>query len=253
MKGKITAVLFIIVFILVVAVICTFLTSFDTNPVPTPAGTDDGPAIIQEPTAETPGPAPTLTPTMTPVTNTPSPVTNTPAPAATPAPADSTDPGTETTGEPDPIPTPIPTPAATEEVIPANYPSEELGRGSFKSDTGLSLNARADWVARTVSDNRVDIEITVYVESSRLFLYASDHGVNLNLGGKYVTLSTPAVNHDSYDMAVTELAKHTFRVDLPRNSSNSFHLDCVWNYAGTYSGQDVPEVDCGGVISLSRK
>ena len=245
MKGKITAVLFIIVFILVVAVICTFLTSFDTNPVPTPAGTEDSPAIIQDTTVETPGPAPTMTPTMAPVTNTPAPVTNTPAPA--------TEPGTETTTEPAPVPTPIPTPEPTEEVVPANYPSEELGRGSFKSDTGLSLNIRADWVAKTVSDNRVDIEITVYVESSRLFLYASDHGVNLNLAGKYVTLSTPAVEHDSYDMTVTQLAKHTYRVDLPRNSSNSFHLDCVWNYAGTYSGVEVPEVECGGVISLARK
>ena len=247
MKGKITAVLFIIVFILVVAVICTFLTSFDTNPVPT-AGPEDSPAIIQDTTAETPGPAPTMTPTMAPITNTPAPVPNTPAP--TPAAGTETEPGTETT---EPVPTPIPTPEPTEEVVPANYPSEELGRGVFTSDTGLSLNIRAEWVAKTVSDNRVDIEVTVFVESSRLFLYASDHGVNLNLAGKYVTLSTPAVSHDSYDMAVTQLAKHTYRVDLPRNSSNSYHLDCVWNYAGTYSGVDVPEVECGGVISLARK
>lgn len=44
MKGKITAVLFIVVFILVVAVVCTFLTSWDKAGNDEAQGEDDGAA-----------------------------------------------------------------------------------------------------------------------------------------------------------------------------------------------------------------
>lgn len=234
MRGKITAVLFIIVFILVVAVICTFLTSFDTDNTPPVPGPEETPEDIEAPVETQAVIAPTSAPTPAP---TPIP---TPAPTNAPTPA------------PTPEPTPVPTPEPVEEPVPDNYPSEELGSGSFRSDTGMYVDIRTDWTARTVSDNRVDIEVIVYLESSRIYLQASDNAVDVMLGDNYVSLATPAVNYDGTAMRVTQLASHTFRVDLPKDSSNSYHMETVWHFGGTYGGVAIPAVECGGVISLRR-
>lgn len=236
MRGKITAVLFIIVFILVVAVICTFLTSFDTSNTPP----EPGPEENLEPTE-----APAETPTAVVPTNAPTPV---PTPVPTPAPTNAPAP----TPTPAPTPVPTPTPVPADEPVPANYPSEELGSGSFRSDTGMYVDIRTDWTARTVSDNRVDIDVIVYLESSRIYLQASDNAVDVKLGDNYVSLATPAVNYDGTAMRVTQLASHTFRVDLPKDSSNSYHMETVWHFGGTYGGVAIPAVECGGVISLRR-
>lgn len=239
MNGKITAVLFIIVLILVVAVICTFLTSFDRSPEPQP--TEPG----EEPT-EDPGNIQavisTAAPTQAPAPATPAPATPAPTPVPTPA----------TTPAPTPVPTPAPTPTPTEEPLPVNFESEELGSGSFRSDTGLYIDIRADWTARTVSANRVEIDVTVYLESYSIRLGPSEDAVNISLGGEYVSLATPAVQYDGNRMLVTQLASHSFRVDLPEESSNSYHLETVYNFGGTYGGVAIPAIECGGVISLSR-
>ncbi|MBR1456173.1 MAG: hypothetical protein IJ594_03300 [Oscillospiraceae bacterium] len=244
MKGKITAVLFIIVFILVIAVICTFLTSFDRSKEPEPAETAD----VSEPTAD-PGDTQAVIATAEPVqTPAPTPVQATPTPAPTPTPT----PAPDDTAEPTPVPTPAATPMPTEEPLPTNYESKELGSGSFRSDTGLYIDVRTDWTARTVSDNRAEIEVTVYLESFSIHLSPSDGGVNLNLAGEYVSLPTPGVQYDGHEQRVTELASKTFRVDLPVNSSNSFYLETVYNFGGTYGGVAIPAIENGGVISLSR-
>ncbi len=169
-----------------------------------------------------------LTPTPTPV----------PTPVATP--------------EPTPEPTPTPTPTPTEEPLPLNYESEDLGSGSFSSETNKNIEIRADWSARTVSNNRAEIEVTVYLESYSIRLGPSEDAVNLNLAGDYVTLATPALQYAGSQLLVTKLASHTFRVDLPQDSSNSFHLEAVYNFGGTYGGVSIPAIECGGVISLTR-
>ncbi len=238
MKGKITAVLFIIVFILVVAVICTFLTSFDREPEPQPTELEESPGPEENPEA-TQVVITTVPPTVTPATPAPTPApTPVPTPVATP--------------EPTPEPTPTPTPTPTEEPLPLNYESEDLGSGSFRSETNLNIEIRADWSARTVSDNRAEIEVTVYLESYSIRLGPSEDAVNINLAGDYVALGTPAVQYDGHQLLETKLASHTFRVNLPLESSNSFHLEAVYNFGGTYGGVSIPAIECGGVISLSR-
>lgn len=83
MKGKITAVLFIVVFILVVAVVCTFLTSWDKAGNDEAQGEDDGGSgvVVVMPTPGTTSPA--ETPAASAAISTPAP---TASPAGSPAP-----------------------------------------------------------------------------------------------------------------------------------------------------------------------
>ena len=115
MKGKITAVLFIVVFTLIAAVVVTFLTARDIQPdlvETTEAPSESSGVVVIVPSADVS--APVSTPVSTPA-STP---TATSAPVQTPA--------------------PTPTPAAT------SAPGVSLGSGSFSSDTQAKLNIRAD-------------------------------------------------------------------------------------------------------------
>lgn len=228
MKNKITAVLFIVVFLLVVAVVFTFFSSWK----------NDGPDVSADPTVPSSNPEagiityePTNVPTQS--IETPVPTTaNTPVP--TPPPAET------------PTPTPTPTPAQPV------FTGSDLGSGSFSSDTGAKLNIHADWSAKTVSDSQAEVTVTVYLDSYSLHLQAVPNSVNINLGGQYVSLGAPEVDYDGSAAITTELASKTFTVDLSSGESESYSLSVEWHFGGTYGDVELPVVECGGTVSLSR-
>lgn len=226
MKNKITAVLFIVVFLLVIAVVFTFFSSWkndapDVSANPTAPSSDPGADIITV--------APTVVPTQ-------SPETPVPTSASTPVP----------TPPPTPTPTPVPTP--TQSV----FTESELGSGSFSSDTGAKLNIHADWSAKTVSDSQAEVTVTVYLDSYSLHLQAVPNSVNINLGGQYVSLGAPEVDYDGSAAISTELASKTFTVDLSSGQSDTYSLSVEWHFGGTYGDVELPVVECGGAVSLSR-
>lgn len=224
MKNKITAILFIVVFLLVVAVVFTFISSFKKDPAPPDAtvipSAEPSDAIVDydpEPTQAVQPPAPTQ-PVNTPV----------PTPPPTPTP----------TVEPEPI-------------QPASY-GDSLGSGSFKSDTGAKLNIHADWSARTISSSQAEVTVKVILDSYSLHLQAVSNAVNINLGGQYVSLNAPAVDYDGTAALSTELASKTFTVDLAEGQAEDFSLAVEWHFNGTYGQIELPVIECGGTISLSR-
>ena len=216
MKGKITAVLFIVVFILVVAVVCTFLTSWDKAGNDEAQGEDDGGSgvVVVMPT---PG---TTSPAETPAASA---AISTPAPTASPA------------------PTPAPV-----------YTEQDLGSGSFKSDTGAKLNIRADWSARTISSSQIEVKVKISLDSYSIHLQAVPNSVNVNLAGQYTSLDAPAVDYDGAEAINTVLAEKTFTVDLAQGESNSLTLAVEWHFGGTYGDVELPVIECGGSINLSR-
>lgn len=223
MKNKITAILFIVVFLLVVAVVFTFFSSFDRD--------HSAPDATVIPT-ETPGI--TYMPEPTQSVQTPEPT----QPASTPVPT--------------PPPTPTPTPSAEPEPTqPVSY-GADLGSGSFKSDTGAKLNIHADWSARTVSATQAEVTVKVILDSYSLHLQAVSNSVNLNLGGQYVSLNAPAVDYDGSEALSTELASKTFTVELSEGQSDDLSLAVEWHFGGTYGDVELPVIECGGTISLSR-
>ena len=222
-RGRIKAILFIIVFLLVAAVIVSWLTGRD-KPVEPPAITADmgTPDIVIDDPVPSMTPIPVATPTPT------------PTPADTPAP----------TPAPTPTPTPTPTPEPTPEPIPTG---EELGSGSFKSTTGTWLDIRADWTARASGDSQAQITVVVSIDSYSLHLSAVPKSVNLSLAGQFVSLDAPGVDYDGSSAINTPIATKTFTVNL---ADAPYSLAVEWHFGGVYGGQPLDVIECGGSISL---
>lgn len=226
-KGRIKAVVLIIVFLLVVAVICSWLTGTDKKD-EQPAENTNPPeessnVIVIDPngsqsTAPATTPAPTPVPTPTP----------TPAPTPTPTPA--------------PTPTPTPTPAY----------GDNLGSGTFKSDTGVPINLKADWSVKTISASQVEVTIKVSVDSYAIHLQAVPYAVKLSVNGEYVTMDAPAVDYDGSAATNTVFGTKTFTVSLSEGSSTNIPVAIEWHFGGTYGGQEIDVIECGGTISVSR-
>ena len=226
-KGRIKAVVLIIVFLLVVAVICSWLTGTDKKD-EQPAENTNPPeessnVIVIDPngsqsTAPATTPAPTPVPTPTP----------TPAPTPTPTPA--------------PTPTPTPTPAY----------GDNLGSGTFKSDTGVPINLKADWSVKTISASQVEVTIKVSVDSYAIHLQAVPYAVKLSVNGEYVTMDAPAVDYDGSAATNTVFGTKTFTVNLSEGSSANIPVAIEWHFGGTYGGQEIDVIECGGTISVSR-
>ncbi len=226
MRGKAAAVLFVVLFLLIAAVVGTALGELR-----------DGPAAGEEaglPETEAPGDEGVV---VVPPTSSTAPAA--PAPAATPVPT--------------PVPTAAPTPAPAPTPTPAPAPADmALGTGSFQSDTGVGLNLQADWGAKTAGGDKAEITVSVSVNSYSLHLAAVPGAINLNLDGQYLSLDAPAVDYDGPSARNTPMASKTFTVSLAPGESKSFHLDVVWNFGGTYQEEELPAIECGGDISLSR-
>ena len=247
-KGKIRAILLIIVLLLAAAVAASWLSSLDERPqfsvpaLPTrqPA-VSSAPAAIPAPTpssapAVTYAPAPAATPTPT---ATPRPVV---IPANTPAP----------TPVPTPVPTPAPTPVPTSAPTPAPVYGQPLSSGSFASNTGVGLNLNVNWSARTVSATQVEVTVSVSVSSYSLQLDALPGGIIVALDEQSVRMDQAAVNIEDGGYHTTPLGSQSFTLNLAEGGSGQYLLHVEWLFGGSYSGQEMPEIDCGGIISLSR-
>lgn len=244
MKGKITAVLFILVFLLVVAVVFTFLTSLDRRreaEANQPVGND---VVVTENTP------------------TPAPVTPEPQQAAA-VPGQDQRQSTPVTASPAPVQTARPEAAVIETPMPAvdAMPApggvadmgKLLGSGSFSSRTGAHIDIRADWEARVSGETDISVRVTVYLNSYSIYVNALPNCVNIGLNGQYVSLDSPAISYDSNTALLTaELAAQSFTVQLAAGSSRDLDLQAEWHWGGTYGGEYIPVIECGGTFTVSR-
>ena len=231
MKGKFTAVLFILVFILIAGVVFTVLSGLDRSrsaePVQTPAPT---PYAVQAVT-----PAPTPYPVQTPAP--------TPVPVQTPAPT------------PYPVQTFAPTPLPT--TAPTTVPVQTtLTSGSFSSQTGTWLNITADWSVTSLGLTRAQVTVSVSAVSYALHYTGFPRALHISLDGEYVSLDPPSITYDGGEQAVHPLGTTTFTVDLPENSTKTLALQVEWQFDGEMGGPNgrmqLDSVECGGTINISR-
>ena len=229
-KGRIKAVLFIIVFLLVIAVAVNLLMDMqsekkaEATPTNDPYANTVTPSVDMQPALETPQPTPAIVPSV--------------APTATPTPAA-------------PVPTAIPT-ATTEPVQPVIPQGEVIGSGSFTSDTGTPLNLRADWTATVLDSERVEVTVNVYLVSYQIEVRELYNAVNVSVGDQYASADSPAIKWENNTRLETLLASTVHTLSLPSGSSASFPLAAQYQFGGTYSKVELPVIECGGTIELSR-
>lgn len=226
-RGKIKAVLFIVVFVLAVAIGCNALIGMANMKPEQPEGTTD--PFLATPdgnaqTGSTQAPA-TVAPTVVPT------VAPTVAPTATPA------------------PTPTPTPVPTATPAPAG---QVLGSGSFSSETGVPINIRANWTATVLDSERVQVKVEVILDSYALHIAESYGALNVSVGDQYASSNTPAVDYDGNEQLSTVLGSTTHTLNLAQGQSSSFTMAVEYHFGGTYSDQELPVIECGGSIQLSR-
>ena len=233
MKGKFTAVLFILVFILIAALIFTILSGLDraraAQVTPTPASTAASEPVLIVPDAQT-------TPYLI----------QTPAPTAVPT----------------PVPTPVPTVAPVATPLPTTAPTTvpvqtTLTSGSFSSQTGTWLNITADWSVKALSQDHVQVTVSVSAVSYALHYTGLARALNISLDGQYVTLDPASVTYDGGEQAVHALGTTNFTVDLPVNSSKALALQVAWEFngeMGSPSGERIQldVIECGGTINVAR-
>ena len=239
-RGKIKIILFLIVFLLTLAVVCNLLIDLSeqkaaANATPAPIVTgSDNPSSSGTVVVETAPPV-----TIAPVTPTPKPVYSAPitpidpvAPeSATPAPSESIL----------PVPTATPVPADT-----------VIGSGQFMSDTGLPINITADWTATVVDDSTVKVTISVDLSSYSLFISESPPGVYVSVGDQFKSGATPAVEHPDNTLIITHLCTTEHILKLSNGNTSTFPVAVEYHFNGVYKQQELPVIECGGEITLSR-
>ena len=148
-------------------------------------------------------------------------------------------------------PTPVPT-ATPEPVQPVIPQGEVIGSGSFTSDTGTPLNLRADWTATVLDAERVEVTVNVYLVSYQIEVRELYNAVNVSVGDQYASADSPAIKWENNTKLETLLASTVHTLSLPSGSSASFPLAAQYQFGGTYSKVDLPVIECGGTIELSR-
>ena len=233
-KGRIKAVLFIIVFLLALAVAVNLLVDMqserkaEATPTNDPYANTVTPSIETQPAIETAQPTPAAAPSTAP---TPTPVPATPVPTPTPT----------------PVPTATPEPA--QPIIPQG---EVIGSGSFTSDTGTPLNIRADWTATVLDAENVEVTVNVYLISYQIEVRELYDAVNVSVGDQYASANSPAIKWENNTRLEALLASTVHTLRLPSGSSASFPLAAQYQFGGTYSKVELPVIECGGTIELSR-
>ena len=230
-KRRIKAVIFILLFLLVMAVAVNLLLDMEK----------DKREVVHLP-SESAAPAPTEAPTPTPVPATPA-----PTPAPTPTPEPTRDPYIDTPATPVPTLQPLPTPTGT--ALPEG---EELGTGTFRSETGVGLNVRAEWTAKVMDAKHVKVTMQIWLDSYSLHLIQVNNCVNVSVGESYVTANAPAVDIDDNGAHQTLLATTEHVVNLSDGESRSFPVQVEYQFGGTYQQQELPVIECGGAIELKR-
>ena len=234
-KARIKAVIFILLFLLVLAIAVNLLLDMER----------DKREVVHLP-AESPAPAETPVP-ATPPTETPVPAT--PVPTATPV--ASPDPYINTPATPVPTLQPLPTetPAPTAAPLPAG---EEVGRGTFRSDTGVGLNLRAEWVAQVMDESHVRVTVQVFLDSYSLHITGATNAVNVSVGDSFVSANAPTVDIDDNASHESLLATTEHVVNLSAYERKSYPVQVEYQFGGVYQQKELPVLECGGPIEIVR-
>lgn len=167
-------------------------------------------------------------------------VSPTPAPTAEPTP----EPTAEPTPEPTAEPTPEPPAEPTVPPEPSKAPGEVIATGSAESDTGTALKLKVDWEAVAQEDGRMKLNVKGTVQSYTLQI--TSRNVTVEFDGQTETCTGAAIFIEEADAPIdTEL----FSTSLEADSDAVGTLKVTWDYRGTYSNVELPEITVEASVS----
>ena len=103
-----------------------------------------------------------------------------------------------------------------------------------------------------LDSERIQVDVTVVLESYALQTTAGYRAVNVSVGDQYASCDAPAVDYDGSAKLETVLGSTSHILYLAQGMSDSFPVAVEYHFGGTYSGEELPVIECGGSISLSR-
>lgn len=282
--GKVKAVLFIIIGLLVIALVCSWLAGKDSTDKGSISNT--GYTGSETVIAETPTPgenAPTTsdgtnsgsnaalngTASVGGYTNTGS---NANANTNTGSNANATtnvgsnagvDTGKDSTN-PNPTPTPTPVPEVTPEPETEttanvaldpdpNYTRRKLGTAqTFSSNNIGGLCLKAEVSCETISSTQVEVTISLYVDSYSIYLNENVGGAGVSLGDVFSSVTTQAVRKDSNDYSTSFIGSKSFVVEISDGNTLTLPVAVEWYYNGSYNGNKIDTLECGGSYTIKR-
>lgn len=125
-----------------------------------------------------------------------------------------------------------------------------MASGSFKSNTGTSLNLIVEWKSTPYqSSNSSVVTVNLYIESYAL--YAQDLGnnyININGNIKYFDCS------QSHGGGFTKrwIASHTYTVKHNSDGTKRCPIGAKWTFRGTYAGVYLEGISVSSSVTLDR-
>ena len=107
-----------------------------------------------------------------------------------------------------------------------------------------------DWTVTTVNANEISVSLSVSVLSGTL--YSGEVPLGIIVGGQYVTLTANSVNYDSTVLTYHTLGARSFTVTAPAGQASSVPVEVSWHFGGTYGGTELPVIECGSYINVTR-
>lgn len=155
-----------------------------------------------------------------------------------------------------PSPTPSPTPTPSPSPTPTPEPSSEplgtvIAQGRFQSQSGSLIDIDADYSAVTATDTTVHVNVSVSLNHYAINCIGG-RTLNISLGDDYQTVYVEPLNYDGGTRTTSLLGSYSFNVDLLPGQSVTLPLQVSWQFGGVYGGVELPSIDCGGQITLSR-
>lgn len=225
----------IIIAVIIIAIFVVFACMNIMNN--TPKGPDTTVAPSVAPGEETPVPKVTETPEATDKkpddgkqTPTPTPEVTAGKPTATPTPVSTATPATQ-------APTATVKPTATPEVATGTS-------GSFKSDTGTSINVRTDWSYEDQGSMR-SVKIRIYLECGTISVSQRNDNT-LTVNGKTIIYNTEPLKYTEKVRHETLIYEYTFLA----NKGETIDVEATWHFRGTYSGVRIETIVCSGSFKV---
>jgi hypothetical protein len=125
-----------------------------------------------------------------------------------------------------------------------------IGKGGFSSETGSGLELCCDWYAVRTGENQAELTMTVSIRHATIQLNSLKENITLNLGNHTEKMDQPALNYRG-GKTVTVFGTRTCPVELTAGS-NVLPLNVQWHYNGSYGGQSLKTIECGGNITLEN-